>query len=52
MNNDLLDNLDKIHTTDLGIVRIKANLALDAVDIVQWCISGVGICSVFRMAAI
>lgn len=38
MNNDLLDNLDKIHTTDLGIMRIKTNLALDDVDVVQWCI--------------
>lgn len=37
MSNDLLDNLDNIHTTDLGIVRIKTNLGLDEVDVVLWC---------------
>lgn len=37
MNNDLLANLDKIHTTELGIVRIKTNLALDDMDVVHWC---------------
>ncbi|WNY28865.1 hypothetical protein MmiEs2_10780 [Methanimicrococcus stummii] len=35
--NDLLLNLDKVHTTDLGIVRIKRNLALDVEDVVAWC---------------
>ena len=35
--NHLLDNLDKIHTTDLGIIRIKRNLSLN-VDVVEWCI--------------
>ena len=33
----ILDNLDKIHTTDAGIERIKKNLALDVDDIVDWC---------------
>lgn len=37
MSNDLLGNLDKIHSTELGIVRIKTNLALDDEDIVAWC---------------
>lgn len=33
----MLSNLDKLHTTDLGIVRIKKNLSLDVEDIVRWC---------------
>jgi len=34
----LLHNLDKIHTTELGIIRIKRNLNLeDAIDVVAWC---------------
>ncbi|MCL2484608.1 MAG: DUF3781 domain-containing protein [Endomicrobia bacterium] len=37
MNNSLLDNLDKIHTTELGIERIKNNLGLDTDDVVTWC---------------
>ena len=37
MNNDLLDNLDKLQTTELGIVRIKRNLNLDNRDVVEWC---------------
>ena len=35
--NVLLDNLDKLHTTELGIVRIKRNLSLDTDDVVGWC---------------
>lgn len=34
---NLLLNLDKLHTTDLGIERIKRNLSLDVEDIVKWC---------------
>jgi len=26
---ELLENLDKLHTTELGVVRIKRNLGLD-----------------------
>lgn len=38
MNNDLLINLDKIHTTELGVVRIRKNLDLNTnVDTVTWC---------------
>ena len=37
MDNKLLKNLDKIHTTDLGIIRIKKNLSLDTDDVVMWC---------------
>lgn len=35
--NELLNNLDKLHTTELGIVRIKRNLSLDTDDVVGWC---------------
>ena len=35
--NDLLTNLNKIHTTDLGIIRIKKNLDLETNGIVGWC---------------
>ena len=34
---DLLHNLDKIHTTELGIIRIKRNLSLETEDVVTWC---------------
>ena len=34
---ELIINIDKIHTTDLGIDRIKRNLSLDVVDVVIWC---------------
>ena len=27
----LLDNIDKIHTTELGVERIKKNLKLDTI---------------------
>ncbi len=35
--NDLLHNLDKIHTTELGVERIKRNLSLETSDVVEWC---------------
>lgn len=37
MDHDLLINLDKIHTTELGVERIKKNLKLGNVDVVAWC---------------
>lgn len=36
-NNELLNHLDKLHTTELGVVRIKRNLALDTDHVVDWC---------------
>lgn len=39
-DNELLKNLDKLHTTELGAVRIQRNLFLDIDDIddvVEWC---------------
>jgi len=35
--NELLFHLEKIHTTDLGAVRIRNNLSLDIDDVVNWC---------------
>lgn len=37
MNNELLNNLDKLHTTELGVVRIKRNLSLEVDNVVEWC---------------
>lgn len=34
--NELLKNIDKIHTTELGIDRIKKNLNIDE-DVVLFC---------------
>ena len=33
----LLSNIDKIHTTEMGIDRIKKNLKLDTNDVVEYC---------------
>ena len=33
---ELLNNLDKIHTTEMGINRIKKNLNIDE-DVVEYC---------------
>lgn len=32
----LLSNIDKIHTTDMGIDRIKKNLKIDT-DVIKYC---------------
>ena len=37
MNKDLLSNIDKIHTTEMGIDRIKKNLKLSTNDVVEFC---------------
>jgi hypothetical protein len=39
MNNRevLLSNMNKVHTTEMGIDRIKRNLGLEAEDIICWC---------------
>lgn len=34
----LLQNLDKIHTTKMGVERIKRNLKIDVIDVVGYCI--------------
>lgn len=35
--NDLVENIDKLHTTEMGVERIKRNLAIEADDVVSWC---------------
>jgi hypothetical protein len=37
VENVLISNLDKLHTTELGVERIKRNLRLDTEDIILWC---------------
>lgn len=36
-SNELLKNIDRLHTTKLGVVRIKRNLSLDTEDVIGWC---------------
>lgn len=38
---ELIENIDELHTTELGIKRIKRNLQVETNDIVQWCRSRV-----------
>lgn len=33
----LLSNIDKIHTTEMGVKRIKKNLKIDIDNIVEYC---------------
>ena len=37
MEDNLFANLDKLHTTELGVVRIRKNLSLADIDVVIWC---------------
>ena len=43
MQNELLVNLDKLHTTELGVVRIKKNLSLNVENVVEWCKSKINL---------
>ena len=36
MNNELLNNIDKIHTTELGIKRLRNNLEINNEDIINY----------------
>ncbi len=36
-SSNLISNFDKIHTTDLGVQRIKNNLSLDTDKVVEYC---------------
>lgn len=36
-SNELLENLDRLHTTELGVSRIRRNLSLDTDDAAGWC---------------
>lgn len=33
----LLDNIDKIHTTEMGLNRLRRNLNIDIKDVVEFC---------------
>lgn len=35
--NSLIENIDKLHTTEMGIERIKRNLQIEVDDVVWWC---------------
>lgn len=37
--NELLENIEKLHTTPMGVERIRRNLGLgdDVKDVVKWC---------------
>jgi hypothetical protein len=37
MNTILLEHIHEIHTTQMGIERIRKNLSLDCEDVVFWC---------------
>ena len=37
MTNDLILNINKIHSTELGIIRIKKNLELKTNDVIKYC---------------
>lgn len=34
---ELLYNLDKLHTTEMGVKRIRRNLEIKDSDVVLWC---------------
>jgi hypothetical protein len=36
-SNDLIKNIEKLHTTKLGINRIRNNMNLNSNDVVTWC---------------
>lgn len=36
-SNELIINIEKLHTTSLGVTRIKKNLSLDTDEVVDWC---------------
>ena len=37
IKNKLTQNIDKIHTTQLGEIRIKRNLNLNNENVIEWC---------------
>ena len=38
MKMELLNNLDKVHTTEMGVDRIKRNIGVDVEDSVEYCV--------------
>ncbi len=37
MTNALLENLDRVHTTEMGVDRIRRNMKFGDIDVVSWC---------------
>lgn len=37
-SSDLLNNIEKLHSTESGIHRIRKNLKIDVDDVVDWCV--------------
>ena len=37
MKNILIEKIDSIHTTDMGVDRIRRNLGIGDIDVVAWC---------------
>ena len=37
MKNDLLKNISRVHTTEMGADRIRKNLKLGDIDVEEWC---------------
>ncbi len=35
--NEIVNNIDKINTTELGIIRIKKNLSIENKDVIEFC---------------
>lgn len=35
--NNLIENIDKLHTTEMGVERIKRNMQIETDDVVRWC---------------
>ncbi len=33
----LLENINKVHITKMGTERIKRNICIDNIDVVEWC---------------
>lgn len=34
--NSLIENIDKLHTTEMGVERIKRNCKIETGDVVRW----------------
>ncbi|MXQ73621.1 DUF3781 domain-containing protein [Clostridiaceae bacterium DONG20-135] len=37
MTTELIQNIDRLHTTPLGIIRIQQNLSMKTDDMAAWC---------------
>ena len=35
--NNLIENIDTLHTTEMGVERIKRNMQIETDDVVRWC---------------